>query len=394
MLSLNRYRLKYRVKKKDKAAIRVNNLLERPDRLIGVILIGNNLANILMTIVASIITTHFFGEWVTVTIMPVVLTLLVLIFAEVTPKTIAALHPEKIAYPASVLLKPLLWVLYPIVFAINAISNTLSKMIGVETTQKSLAENLRPEELRTVVGEAGDLIPDKHQGIMLNVLDLDTATVEDVMIPRNDVVGIDIDHAIPDILKHIRETEHTRLPVFQEGINDIKGVLHLRKASRFLYKDDEDVTLDDIMAQVTPPYFIPESTSLTAQLMYFQKERRRMAIVVDEYGDVQGIVSLVDILEEIVGDLNPEFAQQITTRISKNTFSVDASASIRDVNRQLNISLATDGPKTLNGLIVEYLESIPDAPVSFKLADHEFEITELTETKIVRCIIRISDDSE
>ena len=385
MFALNRYRLKHLAKKEHKGAKRAYGLLQRPDRLIGVILIGNNLVNIFATIVAGVITTHLFGEWAAVTVLPFVLTIIILIFAEVTPKTVAAVYPEKIAFPASLVLQPLLWLLYPVVLGVNYISNSIARLFGLDTTKARLADHLRPEELRTVVDEAGELIPDHHQGMLLNILDLEKATVEDILIPRNDVTGIDMDDSIEKIMTLVRTSEYTRLPVYRGDINNVMGILHLRNAARFIQGEDSTVTHDSIMQFMSKPYFIPESTSLPTQLMNFQKEKQRIAIVVDEYGEVQGIATLVDLLEEIVGEFTTDIAEEEEPEIIESAdewYIVDASASVRDVNRQLGWTLPTDGPKTINGIIVEFLENIPDALVSFEIGNYRFEIVALGENRI------------
>jgi Mg2+/Co2+ transporter CorB len=390
MLSLNRYRLRHLVKKRHKGAVRASQLLRRPDRLIGVILIGNNLVNIFATIVAGVITTRLFGEWATVVVLPFALTIVILIFAEVTPKSVAAVYPEPIAFFASFFLRPLLWLFYPVVWMVNQISNGIARLFGLNVANAKLSDHLHPDELRTVVDEAGDLIPDQHQGMLLNVLDLEKATVEDIMVPRNEVIGIDLEDDIPSILELIRSTEYTRLPVYEGDINKVVGVLHLRNAPRFLKGDDTTVTHEAIRQYSSPPYFVPESTPLHTQLMNFQKEKQPYALVVDEYGDVQGIATLVDLLEEIVGDIATEMnqdADEDIVELEEGSYAIDATASIRDINRQLGWHLPTDGPKTLNGLVVEHLESIPEAPVSFEIDVYRFEVTELSDTRIIRTTV-------
>lgn len=385
MMSLNRYRLRHLVKKGHKGAMRAASLLRRPDRLLGVILIGNNLVNVWATAIVTIIGVRLYGE-AGIAIATTLLTLVLLIFAEVTPKTIAAQYPERIAFPASIIVKPLLWILYPVVIVVNAVANVLAKLLGANPNAKvHLADHLHPDELRTVVDEAGDLIPDQHQGMLLNVLDLEKATVEDIMIPRNEVVGIDLEDDIPTILERIRTSEYTRLPVYEGDINNIIGVLHLRNSVRFMLGEDDTVTHEAIRSQMYTPYFVPESTPLHTQLMNFQKEKRRFAILVDEYGDIQGIVTLIDLLEEIVGDFSTDIAEETEPEVvplDDDWYLVDASASVRDINRQIGWKLPTDGPKTINGLIVEYLENIPDAVCSFDIDSYRFELTRLAETRI------------
>ena len=365
--------------------MRASALLRRPDRLIGVILIGNNLVNVWATALVTVIGVRLYGE-AGIAIATTLLTLVLLICAEVTPKTFAATYPERIAFPASIILKPLLWVLYPVVWLVNGMSNLIVRMFGIKPDSKTgLTDHLHPEELRTVVDEAGDLIPDQHQGMLLNVLDLEKATVEDIMVPRNEVIGIDLESSITDILQLIRSSEYTRLPVFEGDINNVVGVLHLRNAVRFILDGDESVSHAAIRNQLYTPYFVPESTALHTQLLNFQKEKRRFGIVVDEYGDVQGIATLVDLLEEIVGDFSTDIAEendQEVTALEDNWYLIDATASVRDVNRHIGWNLPTDGPKTINGIIVEYLESIPDATCCFTIGKYHFEITQLSDTRI------------
>lgn len=386
MMSLNRYRLRHLVKKQHKGALRASALLARPDRLIGVILIGNNLANTCATTIGTVLAIKLFGEAVGVAVAPLALTLIFLVFAEVTPKTVAALNPERIAFPASLVLKPLLFVLYPFVLLVNVVSNAIVSLFGMKPNSKTrLTDHLHPEELRTVVDEAGDLIPDQHQGMLLNVLDLEKASVEDIMVPRNEVVGIDLEDSISDILQLIRTTEYTRLPVFEGDINNVIGVLHLRNAARFILGDDSTVTHEALKKHIYSPYFVPESTPLHVQLLNFQKEKRRFGIVVDEYGEVQGIATLVDLLEEIVGDFSTDIAEeneQEITPLDDDWYLLDATASVRDINRSLGWKLPTNGPKTINGIIVEFLENIPDALCGFEIAGYRFEVTQLSDTRI------------
>lgn len=391
MLSLNRYRLKHLVKKKNRGAIRASKLLRRPDRLIGVILIGNNFVNIMATTVATALTTRIIGEWAIVWLLPAVLTFVILIFAEVTPKSVAAAYPEKVAFPASIILRPLLILLMPAVWVVNGISNGIARLFGLDTSKSSLGDHLHPEELRTVLDEAGDLIPDQHQGMLLNVLDLENASVEDILIPRNEIVGIDLEDDIDKIIDDIQNAEYTLIPVFEGDINKIVGVLHQRNIAKFLRSEGSTaVTHEAIRSLTNKPYFIPESTPLSIQLLNFQKEKKRMAVVVDEYGDVMGLATLVDLLEQIVGDLATDAAEDEREEIislEDNWYLIDASASLRDINRNLGWRLPTDGPKTLNGIIVEYLESIPDAAVSFEIDQYRIEIKEIGEMRIEKALV-------
>lgn len=390
MMSLNRYRLKHLAKKKHRSAIRASELLSQPDRLIGVILIGNNLVNILATSIATVIAIRLYGD-AGIAVATLLLTLVILIFAEVTPKTIAALHPEKIAFPAAWILRPLLTLLYPVVWTVNHISNALARTFGVDPSKHNLDESLRPEELRTVVDEAGDLIPDRHQGMLLNVLDLEGATVEDIMIPRNEVYGLDLNDDIELLMQRIRSSEYTRLPIYQDDINQVVGILHLRNASRFIYGEDKTISHDAIRRFAKTPYFVPEGTPLHTQLLNFQQEKSRMAMVVDEYGEVQGIVTLEDLLEEIVGDFTTNGAADSHEEISPlkdGWHLIEGGASIREINRTLEWELPTHGPKTLNGLAMEYLEAIPDANISFVMADYRFETVTISNKMIEKARVK------
>ncbi|GAA6153136.1 HlyC/CorC family transporter [Pseudoteredinibacter isoporae] len=384
MMALNRYRLRHLSNNGHKGAKRVSKLLRRPDRLIGVILIGNNLVNIAAASITSIIGTALYGA-TGAFVGGLLLTLVILIFSEVTPKTIAALYPEKIAFPASIILRPLLFLLIPAVWLVNGVSNGLARLIGINPKDSENNELLRPEELRTAVDEAGDLIPDQHQGMLLNILDLEKATVEDIMVPRNEVIGLDIEEDVPTLMEQIRSSAYTRLPVYQGDINNIIGVMHLRNAAKFIYGGDETITHEAIKRFAREPYFVPESTPLHTQLLNFQKEKRRIAIAVDEYGDVQGIVTLEDLLEEIVGDFTTNLAeedQQEISPLNDGWFAIEGGTSIRDINKQLGWELPMDGPKTLNGLILEHIESIPAGHMGFSLDRFQFETSKISNNMI------------
>lgn len=381
MLSLNRYRLKHMRKKGHKGAIRANRLLKRPDRLISLILIGNNLVNFITASLFTVVAIRLWGD-AGIAIAPILLTLIILIFAEITPKTVAALHPEKVAFPASAVLVPLLKLLFPVVWAINHITNGLLKLIGVDPTSQG-SEQLSVDELRIIVGDAGPHIPQRHQGMLLNILDLEQATVEDIMVPRNEIIGLDLDNSDQVLLENLRRMEFTRIPVYQADVNDIVGILHQRHVSRVI-DSSGNINRDHLMKEIHDAYFIPEGTPLHTQLLNFQKEKRRMGIVVDEYGVVQGIVTLEDILEEIVGEFTSNLNDQIKDihPQSDGSFILHGTATIRDINKTLKWELPTEGPKTLNGLLLEYLESFPDASVGMKIDNYQFEIIEIKDNII------------
>lgn len=375
LMSLNRYRLRHKVKDNHKGAIRVTKLLERPDRLIGLILLGNNFVNILASSITTVIALRLGGE-AAIAIAAGLLTFAILIFSEVAPKTVAALYPEKIAYPAAVIYTPLLTILYPLVWVINTLANALLRCFGIKVSNVN-NENLSAEELRTVVNEAGSLIPKRHQTMLLSILDLEKVTVEDIMVPRNEVSGIDLNanwNEIVDILKH---SLHTRLPVYKEDINQIEGIIHIRNVLHLLAHDD--FTREALLEEIREPYFIPEATPLNTQLLNFQRHERRIGLVVDEYGDIQGMVTLEDILEEIVGEFttDPSMVTKDIHPQKDGSFLIDGGTNIRDLNKVLHWTLPVDGPKTLNGLLTEHLEHIPESGTSIKIADHPIEIIQM-----------------
>ncbi|WOX07261.1 HlyC/CorC family transporter [Microbulbifer pacificus] len=390
MMALNRYRLRHQAKSGHRGAMRAVDMLSRPDKLIGAILIGNNLVNILATSITTALFMRLYGE-AGVAYATVALTFVVLIFAEVTPKTIAALHPEKIAFPASVILRPLMWLMAPFVWFVGSISNGLARLVGVEAGKESEAEHLAPEELRTVVFESGALLPTKHKGMLLNVLDLDQATVEDIMIPRNEVIGIDLDSSAEQILKQLSESSYTRLPVYRGDINQVVGILHLRRAAQILRDGPESLTAETLKSHLDETYFVPEATPLPTLLMNFQQKKRRMGLVVDEYGEVMGIVTLEDLLEEIVGDFTASSVPSDDEEIVEQEggwYLVDGGTSIREINRTLHWELPTDGPKTFNGLIMEHLESIPEGNISLYIQNYLIEIVEVSDKMITSARIR------
>jgi Mg2+/Co2+ transporter CorB len=371
MMSLNRYRLRHLVKKQHRGAIRASNLLARPERLIGVILIGNNLVNISAAAIATVMAVRLWGD-TGIAIATFGLTLVILIFSEVTPKTLAALHPEKIAFPAALLLRPLLTLLSPAVWLVNGITNILLKVLGV-SIEGSNHHHLSTEELRTLVNEAGALLPQHNQSMLIGILELESVRVQDVMIPRNEVIGIDLEASDEQILAVIIASEHSRLPVYKSDINQVVGILHLRNMAKVF--NQTGFSRAALLQVIREPYFIPESTQLQTQLLNFQKEGRRIGLVVDEYGDIQGICTLEDILEEIVGELTndrrPE-NQDIHPQ-DDGSFFIDGSATIRDINKAMDWQLPIDGPKTLNGLITEQLEFIPETNVCLTIGQHRVE---------------------
>jgi len=381
MMSLNRYRLRHLEKQKHKGAKRVAKLLERPDRLIGLILIGNNLVNIAASAIATIIGMRLYGD-VGVFGATVILTFVILIFAEVTPKTLAALYPEKIAFPSSIVLMVLLKIMYPLVIAINWITNGILILLGISPEQRE-QHSLSSEELRTVVNEAGAMLPKQDQNMLVSILDLEKVTVDDIMIPRSEIVGIDINDDWKTIQKQLTQANHTRVLLYRDTIDDVVGYIHMRDAVKLLSKGQ--FTKATLLRAVREIYFIPEGTPLNVQLLKFQHEKERLALVVDEYGDIQGLVTLEDILEEIVGDFTtsrtPAPSEEVKPQ-PDGSYLVDGSANIRDINKEMNWHFPTDGPKTLNGLIVEYLEDIPQTKLSTRIAGYPIEIVDVSDNMI------------
>ena len=380
MMSLNRYKLRHLVQAGHPGAIRAQRLLDRTDRLIGLILLGNNFVNILASSIATLIALRLLGQS-GIAIATGILTFVILIFAEVAPKTLAALHPERVAFPAAYVLEPLLKISYPLVWLVNIMANTILRLLGVPRRTGTM-QHLSSEELRTVVNEAGALIPRQHQDMLISILDLENVTVEDVMVPRNEITGIDISDDDQAILKQLIHTQHTRLPVFRDNVENVVGFVHARNALHILAEGD--FNKEKLIGICREPYFIPEGTPLNTQLLSFQREKRRIAFVVDEYGDIQGLVTLESILEEIVGEYTTDIAASIKDVHPQEdgTYLVDGSAYIREINRTMEWDLPSDGPKTLNGLIIEYLESIPETGTSVLIAGYPIDIVQTSNNAI------------
>ena len=379
IMSINRIRLRHLAKENHRAAKRVNKLLSRPDRLIGLILIGNNLVNIAAAQVATIIGIRLYGD-LGIAIATGALTLVVLIFAEVTPKTLAALYPEKVAFPSSVILKGLLKILFPFVVVVNWMTNGILRLFGISAAQID-EHSMSKEELKTVLNESGALI--RHQSMLTSILDLEQVTVEDIMIPRNEIVAIDINDDWKLISKQLTHAQHTRVLLYRDQIDDAVGFIHSRDALRLLTKEQFDKP--SLLRAVREIYFIPEGTSLNTQLFKFQQSKERIGLVVDEYGDIQGLVTLEDILEEVVGDFTTTQTRTPSEEVvsqDDGSFLVDGGANVRDLNKEMDWEFPLDGPKTLSGLIVEYLEDIPDANLSLRIAGYPIEVVEVKENMI------------
>ena len=385
LMAINRYRLRHLANSGHIAAKAAQKLLRKPDRLIGLILLGNNLVNILAAAIATVIGIRLFGDsgvW----IASMVLTVVILIFAEVAPKTVAALHPDRIAFPASFVLTVLLKILYPLVWLINVFTNLLLKPFGIKA-RAEVIERLNREELRTLLQEGGHISND-HQRMLVNILDLEQATVDDVMIPRQEIVGIDLDEPWDVILTQLTQTLYTRMPVYRESIDQVEGLLHIRSIIAKL--SEGGLTFSDLKRSIRTPYFIPEGTSLMQQLLEFQSRERRMGLVVDEYGDIQGMVTLDDILEEIVGEYTAEGKERSRNvrHLDDDTYLVDGTTSIRMLNRRMGWELPEDEANTLNGLLLEVLEVIPAGKTSVRIGNQVMTIVEIKDNVIGKVLIR------
>lgn len=371
LMTLNRYRLQHYVKKKHAGAIRTHKLLQRPDRLLGLILLGNNFVNIVASTLATIIAIRLYGES-GIFLAPIILTIIVLIFSEVTPKTLATIKPEAIAFFAAWIYTPLLKIFYPLVWLINLFSNGLLRLFGINANTKNI-DKLNKDELKSIVAEADTLIPDRYRSMFLGILDLESATVEDIMTPRNEIVGIDLEDPIEDIIEQLKTSPHTRLPVYKKNMERVIGIIHLRSVLSHLF--DPKFDKKQITKNLMKSYFIPASMPLHKQLNSFKQDKFRMGLVVDEYGDVQGLVSQEDLLQELICEVTAEPMEVIKKKDGSHL--IDGSITIRELNRITHWSLPTEGPKTLNGLIIEHMETIPEPGALLKLHGHMVEIIKL-----------------
>jgi Mg2+/Co2+ transporter CorB len=392
MMALNKYRLRHLVKDKHRAATLVSKLLEKPDRLIGVILFGNNVVNFLAAAIATVIGFRLWGDY-GVAASPFIIAIIFIIFAETAPKTFAAIRPEKIAFPSAYILTPLLKLCYPIVFVINKISNALLIPFGINTKNMEEAP-LSQDELRSIVHEAGAVISSNHQDMLLGILELEKVTVDDIMVPRNELVGIDLDDSIADILEQLTHCQHTRLIVYRENMDNVVGMLHVRRVLRILGRVKE-FNVNELEKLTIEPYYLPEGTPLHTQMLNFQQQKRRIGLVVDEYGVLQGMVTLDDILEEIIGEFTTDlqtFNQDIQPQ-DDGSFYVDGGTTLREINKQLDWELPTEGPKTINGVILEHLEDIPEAGTSLRINGYTFEITQVVDNAVKKVkIFPLPDD--
>ena len=386
LMRLNRYRLRHRAKSGLRTARLTESLLQQPDRLIGLILLGNNAANLAAAAIVTVISLRLGGE-AAIFVGTLILTFVILIFAEVAPKTIAARNPSRLALPAALIYYPLMKLAYPFVWFINLLANGLLRLFGIPTDRDS-GHALSTEELRTIVTEASTLIPSRHQRMLIGILDLEDVTVDDVMVPRQEIVGIDLDEPWKESLALIRDSRYSRLPVFRDDIDEIGGIVRVKDIIRDLAQGT--LTKSTLTEKTREPYYVPEGTPLNKQLANFQRLKHRLAFVVDEYGDIQGLITTEDIVREIVGEFgtDPGPVEPEIQRDSDGSFVVDASSNIRQLNRLMNWDLPTDGPKTLNGLIVERLETTPESGTGLTVALYPIEILDTTEHAIKK--VRVS----
>jgi Mg2+/Co2+ transporter CorB len=379
LMTLNRYRLRHLVKLKHAGAIKAHKLLQRPDRLLGLILLGNQFANIFGASVTTVIALRLYPEEESsIAIAAGLLTIAMLIFSEVTPKTLAAIKPELLAFPAAWIYTGLLKVFYPIVGFVNLFVNLLLRLGGINVKENGHETQLSKDELKSIITEAESLMPIRYQKMLLGILDLESATVEDIMTPRNEIIGIDLELPIEDIVTQIKTSPHTQLAVYKKNINRIVGFLHLRKVLMIINQENFDK--HTIMGLLSKPVFIPESTPVHTQMLNFKVEKSRIGLVVDEYGDVQGLVTLDDLLQEIVGELLTD--DNTARKQSDGSYLVDANITVRELNRVTQWSLPTEGPKTLNGLIIEFMETIPEQGTCFQLHGHPLEIIKRDENTV------------
>ena len=378
MMAINRYRLKHLVNQKDKGAKRVSKLLRRTDKLLGVILIGNNFVNILASALTTLIAIRLWGD-TGIIYTTIALTFIILIFAEVTPKTIAALKPDSIAFPASYILKPLLKILYPLVSIIGSISNGITKILGVNP-EEEIIEELSPEELKSILQSSG--VPEKQQLMLMGIFDMDYLSVKDVMIPKNEIQGINLNDNLDNIIDKLQTLNFTHIPCYKDSIDNILGFLDINTKAEFISEGVQNINF--LKKNLEAPLFILENTTLSKQLGNFQKETRRVGLIVDEYGDVQGLITLRDLIEEIVGKITADSIDKMDIMPQADgSFMHEGSMMIREINKRMNWDLPTDGPKTLSGLILETAQSIPEKNVGISMGAYRFE-TVLIKDNVVK----------
>ncbi|WP_157968113.1 HlyC/CorC family transporter [Edaphovirga cremea] len=382
MMTLNRYRLRHQAKQGNRAARRVEKLLTHPDRLISLVLIGNNLVNILASALATIVGIRLYGD-AGVAIATGILTFVILLFAEVLPKTFAALNPERIAFPSSLLLIPLQKLMLPLVWVLNTISRLIMRMCGIKSNVR-LSDAISKDELRTIVNESQSQISRRNQDMLISVLDLEKVSVGDIMVPRNEIVGIDINDDWKSIMRQLTHSPHGRIVLYRDSLDDAIGMLRVREAYRLMIEKKE-FNKENLLRAADEIYFIPEGTPLNIQLVKFQRNKEKVGIIVDEYGDIQGLVTVEDILEDIVGDfttsMSPTLAEEVTPQ-SDGSVLIEGSANVRELNKAFNWHLPAEGPRTVNGMLLEVLEDIPLANTRVQVKNYDVEILDVQDNMI------------
>ncbi|WP_130831273.1 HlyC/CorC family transporter [[Erwinia] mediterraneensis] len=382
MMTLNRYKLRHQAKSGNRSARRVEKLLRRPDRLISLVLIGNNLVNILASSLATIVGMRLYGN-AGVAIATGVLTFVILVFAEVLPKTIAALYPERVAYPSSFLLVPLQYVMLPLVWLLNTITRLLMRMIGIKA-DSSVNPALSKEELRTIVYESRNLISRRNQDMLLSVLDLEKVNVDDIMVPRNEIVGININDEWKSILRQLSHSPHGRIVLFRDSLDDTVGMLRVREAWRMM-TEKNDFNKETLLRAADEIYYVPEGTPLNVQLVKFQRNKKKVGVVVDEYGDIKGLVTIEDILEEIVGDfttsMSPSLAEEVLPQ-NDGSVLIEGGANVREINKAFNWTLPEEEARTINGMLMEVLQEIPKIDTRIQIGNYSVDILDVQDNMV------------
>lgn len=389
LMSLNRYRLRHLVKEGNRGARLASALLSKTDKLLGVILLCNNFANAASATLVTIITVELFGEgeWILMA-GTLAVTFAILVFSEISPKVLAAAYPERLGILCSYILYPLLQLLYPVVWFINLFVSGLLRLLRVRVNFEETTQALTMDELRSIVTDAGHFMPKKHRAILLNLFDLEKITVDDVMTAHTMVETVDFDAPLENILQRISSSHHTRLPVQQGEQEEIIGILHIRKViNQVRLQTENPLDKETLLEAIADPYFVPSGTPLYTQIQQFQENQQRIALVVDEYGEFKGLITLEDILEELIGDFTTQSPSRSSNyrKEADGSWLVDGSSPLRDLNKKLHLELPLDGPRTLNGLILEYFEDIPEPNTSFRIATHTIEIIQ-TQDRIVKSV--------
>ncbi len=382
MMTLNRYRLRHLAKQGNRAARRVEKLLRRTDRLLSLVLIGNNLVNILASALATIVGMRLYGD-IGVAIATGVLTFIILLFAEVLPKTVAALYPEHIALPSSLLLAPLQKIMMPLVWLLNIVTRILMRLMGIKVPS-NLNDALSKDELRSIVNESRSLISRRNQDMLISVLDLEKVSVDDIMVPRNEIVGINVNDDWRNIIRQLTHSPHGRIVLYRDNLDGAISMLRVREAYR-LMTEKQEFTKENLLRAADEIYYIPEGTPLNIQLVKFQRNKEKVGLIVDEYGDIQGLVTVEDILEEIVGDfttsMSPTLAEEVIPQ-SDGSVLIEGGANIRELNKAFNWTLPEDEARTVNGMLLEELQDIPPVGTQTQIGSYQIDIMAVQDNMI------------